>query len=91
MSQQIRRFGALSSSENPNELASRVKGVIIAVSVIIIWAVGYIFHITLTPNDVVSFATDIGAVVASIVFVYGWCKASVIWLIDKWNNRNVID
>ena len=82
-----RRFGAFSSSENPDELASRVKAIILGFSTIIIFLAAQLFHITLTADDVVMLATQISSVAATIWFAYGVVKAVVIWGIDKWNNR----
>ena len=84
-----RRFGAFSSSENPDQLAARVKAVILGSSGLIIFAVGKIFHIELNPSDVVALATDASFVVASIFFTYGICKKWTIWAIDKWHTRTI--
>jgi len=84
-----RRFGAFSSSENPDQLAARVKAVILGAGTIIIWLVGKYFHISLTPDDIMSFATDSSGVVASIWFTYGLLKKWTIWAIDKWHTRAI--
>lgn len=84
-----RRFGALSSSEYPNELATKVKGIIIALSVAIIWGASKFFQIEVTPGDVVELGTALGAVTAAIVFAYGVIKNLIIWAYEKWANRGV--
>lgn len=84
-----RRFGAFSSSENPEQLAARVKAIILASSTLITWAVARFFNITLTPSDIMSLATDAGTLTASIWFVYGLLKQWTIWAIDKWHTRTI--
>lgn len=66
-----KKFGSWSSSQNPEELANRVKGIVVASSSIIIFIVARIFHVTWTPNDVLSLATEAGTVVGAIWTLYG--------------------
>ncbi len=73
------KYGAITSSQNPDEIATRVKGVILALSSIIILVAGAAFHITLSANDVVSLASEAGAVAGAIVTLYG----AGMWLMAK--------
>ena len=57
-----RKFGALSSSQNPEELANTVKGVVLGLSSILILLGQQFFHVQLTATDVASLATEIGTV-----------------------------
>lgn len=84
-----RRFGAFSSSENPDELANRVKAVILGLSTIIIFIVTHLFHITFTADDVVTLATGVSGMVSAIWLAYGTIKAFIIWAIDKWHTQAV--
>ncbi len=84
-----KRFGAFSSSENPDQLASTVKGFILGISVIIIFAVQALFHITWTADNVADLATSIGTIVSSLWIAYGLIKKGVIWLIDKFHQPQV--
>lgn len=69
-----RKFGALTSSTNPEELADRVKGIVLASSSIIIFLATQFFHVQLTANDVLSLATEAGAVGGAIWTIYGAIK-----------------
>lgn len=89
MQNQNRRFGAFSSSEDPDKLAMKVRGAILAFSVIIIWLGGRFLHVTLTPKDVMDLATQAGGAVASIMIAYGTVRSLVIWGIGKWHTRTV--
>jgi len=84
---QNRRFGALSSSENPEQLGSTVKGIILGLSVFIIWGAQASFGIELTPENVQEMATDIGAIVSATWLAYGLVKKVVITMIDWWYRR----
>lgn len=72
-----KKFGAITSSTNPEEVATRVKGIVLALSSIIILVAGQLFHLTLTSNDIVSLATELGAVSGAVITVYGF----VMWLL----------
>lgn len=89
MSYQNRRFGAFGSSENPEELGSTVRGFIIGAGILIVYAANHFLHIELTPENVTSFATDLGFLITQCVIAYGVVKKFSIWAIDKWNNRTV--
>ena len=75
-----RKFGSFTSSQNPEELSNRVKGVILALSSVIIFLGSKFFNITLTGDDVVSIATQISAVVGAVWTIYGAGLA----LVSKW-------
>jgi uncharacterized membrane protein YqgA involved in biofilm formation len=74
-----RKFGALTSSTNPEELADRVKGIILASSSIIIFFAAQFFHIQLSANDIVSLSTEAGALIGAIWTIYGAIKAVVAY------------
>lgn len=78
-----KRFGALSSSQNPDELANRVKGTVLAFSSIIIYVAGRVFGIELGANDMVDIATLLGAVSGGIWAVYGAIIALVAKFAEK--------
>lgn len=66
-----KKFGAITSSQNPDEIATKVKGFTLALSSVIILLAGQLFHITLTANDIVSLASELGAVAGAITLLYG--------------------
>ena len=67
----VQRFGAITSSTNPEDIAMRVKGITLALSSVIILVAGQLFHVTLSANDVISLATELGAVAGAITTLYG--------------------
>lgn len=74
-----RKFGAISSSTNPTEIATRVKGIVLALSSVIILVASQFFNITLTSNDIITFASELGAVAGAITTLYG----AGMWLLSK--------
>ncbi len=84
-----RRFGAFSSSENPEELGSTVKAFILGIGVIVIYLVQLVFHVQWTPENINQFATEAGTLVTATWMAYGLVKKAVIWAIDKWNAGRV--
>lgn len=67
----MRKFGAITSSTNPEEIATRIKGITLAMSSVIIFVAAQFFHVTLNANDVISFATEAGAVCGAVATLYG--------------------
>ncbi len=61
----------LQSSQDPTEVANKVKGVILLGSSLIIGVAAAVCHISLSPTDVVAFATDIGTIAGAIWAIYG--------------------
>lgn len=72
-------YGAITSSQNPDEIATRVKGIILALSSIIILVAGQIFHVTLSANDIISLAGELGSVTGAVMTLYG----AGLWLLSK--------
>ena len=66
-----RLYGSIASSQNPDEVANKVKGGILAASFLIIFVVGQVFHVELTPNDVLTVATQIGGIAGVAWSLYG--------------------
>lgn len=80
-----KRFGALSSSTNPQELAATVNGAILAVSSIILYVGTNLVGIDITQGDITSFAAAIGAVAGGVWTVYGLLRKLVVMLAEKKN------
>lgn len=74
-----KKYGALTSSQNPEEIATRVKGIILAMSSIIILVAGQFFHVTLSANDIISLSSELGAVAGAVYTLYG----AGLWVISK--------
>ena len=68
----IRKFGAITSSTNPADIAMRVKGAVLAASSIIIFVAANWIGINLTAADMVDIATQLGAVAGAVWTVYGF-------------------
>ena len=77
-----KRFGALSSSENPEKLAATVKGLILAFSSLIILLGGH-FGIPIVQEQIVEFATQIGIVAGGVWFLFGLVRKLVVMLSNK--------
>lgn len=73
-------YGAIASSQDPTEVANKVKGLILACSGIIIVVAGATFHITLTANDVISLAGEVSTIAGALWAVYGCILHLVTWL-----------
>lgn len=66
-----RKFGAITSSQNPEEIATKVKGIVLMFSAIIPFIAARFFGVTLSANDVVSLSTEIGAMAGLMATIYG--------------------
>lgn len=84
---QARAYGIFSSSENPDELAATVKGIILtAGSLIIFFAAAK--GVTITNVQVTEWASSIGASVGTLWAAYGVIRRAVIWLITKFHTHS---
>lgn len=75
--------GWLQSSQDPTQVANKVKGLILMASALVILVAGQVFHITLTANDMVSLATEIGTIAGAVWAIYGCILNLVTWLGKK--------
>lgn len=66
-----KKFGAITSSQDPEEIATKVKGVVLLFSSLIILVVSRLFGIGLTATDITSLATDAGMLTGAVLTVYG--------------------
>lgn len=69
--------GWAASSANPEDVSNRVKGVVLALSSVIIFIAAQFLNITLTAADVVALATSLGTVAGAIWTIYGFGLAAV--------------
>lgn len=87
-----RRFGALSSSVDPQKLSARVTGAIISASGVIVFVVTYFTGLPelVTPKDVEEIARLIGEVVGTGTVLYGLTQTLYGWLrakVARWAER----
>lgn len=73
-----KRFGALSSSTDPDKLANTVRGGILVFSSIIVFVTTSIFGLEITADDVSELATAIGALAGAVWVVYGLVQKIVV-------------
>jgi hypothetical protein len=72
-----RKFGALSSSEDPQKLADTVKGIIIGAATLIIF-VAQQFGFEVATENITEMAVVLGAAISSVWTLYGIIKKIVI-------------
>lgn len=79
-----RKYGSLSSSVDSQKLATTVQGVILGASSLIIFLGAYFGH-TILPDQIESFATNIGvtisaatAVISTLAVVFGVLRKIVV-------------
>lgn len=70
----------LASSQDPTQVANKVRGVILAASSILIFLGAQFFHVTLTADDIVTLATEIGTIAGAVWAIYGCILNLVTWL-----------
>lgn len=76
---QNRKFGAITSSTNPDEVANTVKGLVVSFSAIIIILAQQFFHVGLTSNDVLSFASEASLGAGAVWTIYGLVMKALAW------------
>lgn len=75
----------MASSTDNTLVSSRITGIVIGFSSIIILFAARFFNVVLSANDVVSLATGIGAVAGAIVTVKGF----IIWIMTKFGKKTL--
>lgn len=63
--------GWLASSQDATQIANKVKGLVLIYASIFTFLVAHLFHVTLSPTDVISLATDLGGVAGAVWTIYG--------------------
>lgn len=77
---QRRLYGAIASSQDPSQVANKVKGVILALSSVIIFFAAQAFGLHLTANDVATLATEVSGIAGAVWAAYGAILHLVTWL-----------
>lgn len=80
-----RRFGAFSSSTNPEQLAASVSGGILMFSAVIVMVAGYL-NIPITDTQLAQAAAQIGAVAGGLWFIFGLVRKGFILLHSRFSN-----
>lgn len=81
---QNRKFGALSSSINPEQLSARVSGAILMFSSLVILVANWI-GFPLAESQVAELAQQAGMAVGGMWFLFGFFRKLVISLQKKWS------
>lgn len=66
-----KKFGAITSSQNPEEIANTVKGIVLSLSSVIILLGSQFFKVQLNANDVSTLATNVSMVAGAVWTLYG--------------------
>lgn len=69
----------IASSQNPDEIANTVKGIVLSLSAIIILVGQQFFHIALSANDVLSLGTEAGIAAGAMWTMYGLGMKLVVY------------
>ena len=77
-----RRFGAFSSSTDPEKLGNTVRSVILALSTTLLLLTSW-FGFTLTDNQITEFAVQAGYGASSLWFFYGLLQKAVVRFAEK--------
>ena len=77
-----RKFGILSSSEDPTRLADTVKGAILASSALLL-LFAKMLGLPFTETEVITLATQAGLAISSLWFFYGLVKKLIILFVKK--------
>ena len=62
----------LASSMSPEQVSTRVKGIVLALSSMIILFAGHFFGIKMAPNDILELATQLGMVSGAVWTIFGF-------------------
>ncbi len=84
MNTTYKRFGAFSSSENPDALADTVKGVILGLASVIL-LVSHWLGLNIGTAEITNFAIGAGTAASSLWIAYGLIKKGVVWLLDTFH------
>lgn len=80
MSMSLKLSGWAQSSQNPEEVSKRVKGLVLALSGVIIWVAGQFLGIQITADNVVELAGLLGGLAGIATSLYGGILALVTWI-----------
>ena len=80
---QNKKFGALSSSTNPQELSATVSGAILSFSALIIFVAGH-FGFNIDNAQLTDLAGQIGLAAGALWFIFGVVRKVVVAIQQKW-------
>lgn len=68
----MKKYGSFTSSQNPEEISNRVKGIVLSLSAVIIFVASNMFNINLQPTDISDIATQLSMVAGAVWTIYGF-------------------
>lgn len=73
-----KKYGALTSSQDPEQIANTVKGIVLTFSGIITLLAMHFFNLQLSSTDVLSLATGLGTGAGAVWTVYGLIMKAIV-------------
>lgn len=73
-----KKYGALTSSQNPEEIANTVKGIVLALSGVITLFATHFLGLSLSSTDVLTLATGLGTGAGAVWTCYGLIMKLVV-------------
>lgn len=73
-----KKYGALTSSQNPEEIANTVRGIVLTFSGVITLLATHFLGLSLSSTDVLSLATGLGTGAGAVWTVYGLIMKAVV-------------
>lgn len=68
----------LQSSQDPTQVSNTVRGAVLSGSAVIIFIAAEFFHVQLSASDIITLATEVGALAGVIWFFYGLLMKGVM-------------
>jgi hypothetical protein len=81
--EETKKFSWATSSQDPQKISDRVKGIAIGSSAIIIFVATNVFGIQLQPQDVIDLGTQLGIVIGAVYSLYGFILSVVAYFTKK--------
>lgn len=81
-----KRFGVLSSSADPKQLSTTVRGAILGLSALII-PLGAYLGFSFSETDVAQFANQFGLAIGSLIFIYGVIQKGIIAIHSRFSKN----
>lgn len=69
----------LQSSQDPTQVSNTVRGAVLSASALLVFFAAQFFHVTLTASDIMSLATEVGALAGVLWFFYGLIFKGVMY------------
>lgn len=78
-------WAASSNPETPEEISNRVKGIVLSLSSVIILVAALLFKVQLQASDIITLASELGALAGAAMTIYG----TGLWLVRRIASKRV--